>query len=169
VGWIKQGSAKPLKEFDDFFKSLPPEPSSFRSTNIPNVRSGRAAHGTINIPIHISGGSVIVPVVFNSSVKTHLVLDTGASSTLISRNVATSLALHHIGAVRGVTVGGVINLAVARVKSLKIGSAEVFDLTVTIHDFSQHFPYDGLLGMDFLSQFDVSLHHHKRVLTLTPR
>ncbi|MEX0804205.1 MAG: retropepsin-like aspartic protease [Candidatus Binatia bacterium] len=169
VGWTKQSNSEESKKLDNFFKSLPPEPSSLSSVEISTTSSATAPHGAVTVPVQISGRSIIIPVIFNHSLKTQLLLDTGATSTLVSKSIASSLALQEIGSATGVTVGGAITVPVARVKSLKVGSAEVVDLLVNIHNFSQDPRYEGLLGMDFLGRFNISLDQHKRVLILTPR
>jgi hypothetical protein len=53
---------------------------------------------------------------------------------MVSRRIANSLALSPLGARR--TVSGTITLSVARVRSLKVGGAEIRDLVVAIPDFS---------------------------------
>jgi predicted aspartyl protease len=50
-----------------------------------------------------------------------------------------------------------------------LGDAEVRDITVIIHDFSQDPRVEGLLGMDFLGQFHVGLDSQKQLLVLSPR
>jgi hypothetical protein len=58
---------------------------------------------------------------------------------------------------------------VARIESVKVGEAEVSNLVVAIHDFSQDPRFEGLLGLDFLRHFQVSLDPRKQLLTLIPR
>jgi len=98
-----------------------------------------------------------------------LQLDTGASVTMVSSRVANKLGLSTLGSRRGVTVGGIITVPTARVNSLNVGGAEVNDMVVSIHDFSPHPRIDGLLGMDFLKHFLVSLDAHRKLLVLGPR
>ena len=67
------------------------------------------------------------------------------------------------------TVGGIITVPLARLGSLKVGDAEVQDLVVSIHDFSPDPRIEGLLGMDFLKHFHVSLDARRNLLVLGPR
>jgi aspartyl protease family protein len=98
-----------------------------------------------------------------------LQLDTGASSTLVSNRIANNLGLSPLGSRQGLTVGGIITVSAARLNSLKVGDAEVNDLVVSIHDFSTNPRIEGLLGMDFLKHFHVSLDARRKLLVLGPR
>jgi predicted aspartyl protease len=117
----------------------------------------------------MNGASVIVPVTFNGALTANLVLDTGATVTVVSRRIASNLALRTLGASKVGTVGGVITVPLARLGSLKVGEAEVHDLVVSIHDFSADPRIEGLLGLDFLKRFHVSLDARRRLLILGPR
>jgi len=117
----------------------------------------------------MNGASVIVPVTFNGALTANLVLDTGATVTVVSRRIASNLALRTLGASKVGTVGGVITVPLARLGSLKVGEAEVHDLVVSIHDFSADPRIEGLLGLDFLKHFHVSLDARRRLLILGPR
>ena len=112
---------------------------------------------------------MIVPVTLNGSVKTYLVLDTGATITMVSRRIASKLALRSTGQMTAMTVGGPVRRPVARLRSLKAGKAEVQNLLVSIHDFHPHPQVEGLLGLDFLGKFRMSLDSRKKVLVLSPR
>lgn len=169
VGWIKQADTDQSKQLERFFKSLPAEPSLPLADVVPSPRSGDSLPNKITIPVVVNGASVIVPVTFNSSVRGNLALDTGATITVISHRIANNLALRALGASKIGTVGGIITAPLARLRSLKVGDAEVHDLVVSIHDFSTDPRIEGLLGLDFLKHFHVSLDARRGVLTLGPR
>ena len=67
------------------------------------------------------------------------------------------------------TVGGIITVPLARLGSLKVGDAEIHDLVVSIHDFSTDPRIEGLLGLDYLKHFNVSLDARRKLLILGPR
>lgn len=168
VGWIKQGGSEQSKKVDHFFRSLPPGPSGI-AVPIPTTSAAAAAKNAAIIPVTLSRGAIIVPVTFNGTVTANLLLDTGASMTMISRRVASNLALPAIasGLISG--IGGTINAQIARVESIKVGDAEVGGMPVSIHDISRFPRFEGLLGMDFLSRFHVSVDSTKQLLVLTPK
>ena len=165
VGWIKQDDSEQAKQADNFFRALPVEP---RDIVIPiPVKSAATAPGnTVLVPVTLMGGSVIVPVTFNGSVTANLLLDTGASMTMISRRLASNLALVNTGAGLFSGIGGTVSTQIGRVNSIKVGDAEVSALPVSIHDIPR---FEGLLGMDFLSRFQVFVDPGKKLLMLTPR
>ena len=168
VGWIRQGQDGPAKRADDFFRNLPPV-----AVGIPvQIRSGSAAAAPANavlVPVTLSGSAVIVPVTFNRSVSGNLLLDTGASMTMISKRLANSLALAATSSGIFSGIGGTIHAPIARVDSIKVGDAEATGMSVTIHDISRFPHFEGLLGMDFLGRFQVSVDPAKKLLVLAPK
>lgn len=167
-GWIKQTDDAHSKQAETFFKSRPAD--VFPATvSIPKVSSAGAPPGTIVVPILSTGRSMIVTVTFNGSISGNLMVDTGATNTIISKRLASSLALRPSGNTRMQTVGGVIGAAVARLQSLKVGEAEVTDLPVVIYDFSRDPRFEGLLGMDFLGRYQFGLDLQKQLLVLAPK
>jgi hypothetical protein len=167
VGWIKQTDSDQAKKVERFFKALPPEPSA--TAVIPSVSSAGAPQGATIVPVLSTGRSTIVAVTLNHSVKANLVLDTGATNTVISRRIAGLLSLRPIGTAAVQTVGGTVAAPFARLQSMKVGDAEISNLPVLIHDFSADPRYEGLLGMDFLGRYQIGLDSKRQVLVLTPR
>ena len=56
---------------------------------------------------------------------------------------------------------------VARIESIKVGDAEVSGMMVSIHDAARFPQFEGLLGMDFLGRFQISVDWDKQLLVLT--
>ena len=169
VGWMKQSASDDSKGIEKFFKSLPTEPSLSLSDVVQSSSSGGPGPNTFTVPIVVNGASVVVPVMFNGALKANLALDTGATITVVSSRIANILALSASAATKVATVGGIITVSLARVRSLKVGDAEVQDLLVSVHDFSPDPRIEGLLGLDFLKHFHVSLDSRRRLLVLGPR
>jgi Aspartyl protease len=169
IGWMKQSDNEQSRKLEKFFRALPAELSLPSAIDAPSSPSGASVPNTIKVPVEMNGSWVIVPAIFNGSLKAYLQLDTGASSTLVSRRIANRLTLSALGSRKGVTVGGPITVSVARLGSLNVGGAEVRDLIVSIHDFSPDPRVEGLLGLDFLRHFHVSLDTRQKLLILGPR
>jgi hypothetical protein len=169
IGWIKAGENNPAKKIDSHFRSLPKENSIIRPTSLPESAAKAPAKGASAIPIKVSGSKVIVSVIFNNNTAANLLLDTGASRTMISSRIARNLRLQSIGSGRGYGIGGVVTVSTARIESVRLGEVEMQNLLVMIHDFSPDPNYEGLLGFDFLSQFHMSLDLQKAMLVLTAR
>jgi predicted aspartyl protease len=167
VGWIRNSNTDESKKLEKFFKSLPAEPSLPASIVVPSSATGGS--GTISVPVVMNGASVIVSVTLNGELRANLGLDTGATITVVSQRIAKSLALSPFGTSKVGTVGGVITVPLARLRSLKVGDAEIHDLVVSIHDFSTDPRIEGLLGLDYLKHFNVSLDARRKLLVLGPR
>jgi aspartyl protease family protein len=169
VGWIKAGDNNAAKKVDGHFRSLPNESSVLRSSGMPESASKTPANGAMAIPVKVRGSKVIVAVTFNNNIAGNLLLDTGASRTMISKRIARDLRLHSTGSGGGYGIGGYVTVSTAHIESVKMGEVEMRNLLVMIHDFSPDPSYEGLLGFDFLSHFHMSLDLQKAMLVLTPR
>jgi hypothetical protein len=169
VGWFKSNNSEESRKLEAFFKSRPNEVDVIAPTAVPLPPSGAPSPGSFVIPVLTTGSSVIVRVTLNHSLTAYLILDTGATTTMVSRRIAHDLALHSVGYRKGYTVGGPVTRPVAQLQSLKVGEAEVQNLLVSIHDFHPNPQIEGLLGLDFLNNFHVSLDAKKKLLTLTRR
>jgi hypothetical protein len=169
IGWIKAGENNAAKKIDSHFRSLPNENPEIRATRAAESTSNPPPKGSYAIPVKVSGSKVIVSVNFNNHTPANLLLDTGASRTMISSRIARNLRLQAIGSGRGYGIGGVVTVSTARIESVRLGEVEMQNLLVMIHDFSPDPNYEGLLGFDFLSQFHMSLDLQKAMLVLTPR
>jgi predicted aspartyl protease len=66
-------------------------------------------------------------------------------------------------------LGGPVWVGIVRLDWLKVGAAEVNDLSILVHDFSSDPRVEGLLGIDFLSRFQVGLDSQKHLIVLSPR
>ncbi|MGH7827741.1 MAG: retroviral-like aspartic protease family protein [Candidatus Binatia bacterium] len=170
VGWMKKTDRDESKELEKFFKSLPVEPASSEALNISPAPSAADPSDAIKVPVQMTGASVIVPVTLNRRLKAFLALDTGATTTMISHRVAKRLGLRTDGPrVVATTVTGHVSIPLARLGSIKVGDAEVYNLSVTVHDLSPATRVDGLLGLDFLKRFHVSIDSRNQLLILAPR
>ncbi|MGH7782922.1 MAG: retropepsin-like aspartic protease family protein, partial [Candidatus Binatia bacterium] len=168
VGWIKQSDSDHSKKLDSFFKSQRQENSTLAIT-LPVASASTAPSGAIIVPVQFAGRAAIVSAVLNRTLGAKLILDTGATSTVISRRVANLLSMRPTGTAMGQTVGGMITAPIARLASLKVGAAEIAELSVIVHDFARDARIDGLLGMDFLGQYHVGLDSQRHLLVLSPR
>ena len=99
-----------------------------------------------------------------------LILDTGASHTILSPQVADDLGLlgdPESQLVTLKTAGGPVQAKVVRVDSIRIAEAEVQETYAAIYELPDSPPgIDGLLGLTFLRQFQVTLDTAKGLLHL---
>jgi clan AA aspartic protease (TIGR02281 family) len=169
VAWIKAGASDDAKRTEEFFRSLSSRRASALAVEIPSVSSDPAPSSAILVPIQMNGSAAFVTAMLDHSVQTLMLLDTGASYTVVSRQLATSLGLNEASRAAISTANGLINVALARLGSIKVGAAEATNLTVAIHDISTNSKLGGLLGLDFLSRFHTSIDSRRQLLILAPR
>jgi predicted aspartyl protease len=177
VGWIMASDTAAAKKVDDHFRALPKEiysigPAVTPSSDAPAGTATNSAGGAVTIPIQLHGNSVLVPVSFSngsSSTTAILVVDTGAGQTVISKRVAHDLGLSAIDSQARLGIGGSVRVDVGVVESMKVGGAELKNLPISIHDFSPDRRFEGLLGLDFLGRFQMSVDTEKQVMVLSPQ
>lgn len=99
--------------------------------------------------------------------QVRLVLDTGASFTLFSWKILESIG-YDLATVKErvtiITASGVESASKLRVKRLMALGKEVKDAEVVCHDLPAEARVDGLLGLSFLSKFDVYLRFREGVI-----
>jgi len=169
AGWITAGDVDAGSTFERVFKSIPAELSISSPSEIPLSGPNSAPSNTIVVPIQTNGSAVIVPVILNRAVQTNMILDTGASFTVVSQQLAGRLGLKPTRRVSLVTANGTVGAPLAPLGSLKVGEAEATNLTVVIQDFLPTPALGGLLGLDFLSRYHTSIDSRRQLLILAPR
>lgn len=118
------------------------------------------------------GAAVVVPVMVNGQGPFDFVLDTGATLTCLDQALARRLELEEERGVRAVGAGMAAagRISVVRVDSLRVGAARASDLTVCAldlrHTRSVGLGIDGLLGLNFLREFRVTVDFQRDVLLL---
>jgi hypothetical protein len=116
---------------------------------------------TITVPLERLGSLFVVTVQINETRSARLILDTGASHTILLHAIARDLglfSLHPVTSVTMHTVGRSVQADMVHVDSIRIAGAEVRNSLTAIHDLPDT-PLDieGLLGLSVLRQFEVTL------------
>jgi predicted aspartyl protease len=132
------------------------------------------AQREIVVPGEITRGMLVVLAQINGLTHSWLLVDTGASLTVLSTKLAAQLELPINANTRRslVRVAGGREIPVPRVRlaSMKLGTATIENLYVGVYDvFPTTSQVHGVLGMDFMRHFNVSIDHGRRRLVLTPR
>ncbi|MCS6328031.1 MAG: clan AA aspartic protease [Nitrospira sp.] len=155
--------------------STPPSPEPIASIGAtpvdPTSPTPAKPTSSLAIPLQRVGPLFVITIRINGENDGRLIVDTGASHTVLSRGLAIRSGLL-TGAPNGVTmntVGGQVQAEVVRVNSIRVGGMEVTDSVATIYDLPDAPPgIDGLLGLSFLGRFEVTLDAEKPQLLLTP-
>jgi aspartyl protease family protein len=94
-------------------------------------------------------------------------IDTAASHTVLSPAVAERAGIDPnvgSGSARVITANGSTRLPLVVVRTLAVGEHQAHNLTVVVQVLDPSLGIDGLLGLDFLSQFNFSLSSRTLIL-----
>jgi predicted aspartyl protease len=127
------------------------------------------------VPFELVGpndAAIVVSAEVNGEGPFDLVVDTGATFTCLDESLARRLELPDAPRIGfGAGIGGGGRMRVVEIESLKIGETTAHDLLGSAVDL-QHlqdppgFDVDGLLGLNLLKSFRVTLDFERQVLRL---
>ncbi len=136
-----------------------------------------ASHGSVltqaqvgTVDFGLRANLITVEVTINGREKL-LILDTGASQTMLGRRTAQELGLQETQRAVGRGAGGEVEIAHVAVDLLAVGDLAIHDVTAVVMDLEEiqaHMGGDisGVLGFDFLSRFKVTIDYRAKKLTL---
>jgi predicted aspartyl protease len=138
-----------------------PVETTTESYTIPHVHSYSRSHSRISryrvtrIPIkRYIGETPVIEVKFNNKHTFDMILDTGANSTLITRNMAKKLQVKPTGVMEAQVADGTdIRLLTGRVRSIGVKGLVARNLQVAIAPKAGI----GLLGHDFFRHYDITI------------
>lgn len=128
------------------------------------------------VPFELVGpndAAIVVQVEVNGEGPFDLVVDTGATFTCLDESLARRLELPDAPGIGfGAGIGGG-RMRVVEIESLKIGETTAHDLLGCVVDLRHlqdlpGFDVDGLLGLNLLKSFRVTLDFERQVLRLEP-
>lgn len=115
----------------------------------------------------------IVEVHFNDDASLSLMLDTGASRTVMSPK--TMFALRQLSSgitdldITGFasTANGITQTKLYQAESISVGHFSMSNPLILVSNLPENDQFDGLLGMDFLTQFEFRIDHQNKRLYLS--
>lgn len=121
---------------------------------------------TATVDFQLRVNLIIVKVTVNG-VSKNLVLDTGASSTVIDNETADQLGLKRIGEADAIVGGGKIRVLMLQVDTIRIDSLVLHDFICGAADIGSiklllGEDISGVLGFDFLSKFKITIDYQGR-------
>lgn len=127
------------------------------------------------VPMMLEGRQLMVWASINGQPEMPFILDTGGHAILTTL-AAKSLGLEVAGAGKsGGSGAGTISTAYTRVRSVRIGGAELLDQPFLVIPYPYSFyergkrtPLAGILGLEVFERFAVRLDYGDRTVTLTP-
>ncbi len=134
--------------------SLGPLCGEMPSESAGTTSATTAKNGVYRVPIKRRLASTpVIDVMFNGK-KFEMILDTGASSTLITQRMAIALGLKPTGARQMIIADGSrVRFLTANIGSVTTGGMPARKLSVTVAPNSDI----GLLGHDFFDRYDVKI------------
>ncbi|MDZ7958815.1 MAG: retropepsin-like aspartic protease [Aulosira sp. DedQUE10] len=100
------------------------------------------------------GKTPVIDVTFNQQKTFEMILDTGASSTLITLKMANTLQLQATGKVNAQIADGTeVQFLTSKVKDITVGGAVANNIEVAIAPKASI----GLLGHDFFDNYDIKI------------
>ena len=118
------------------------------------------------------GGVWVTDVEINDLHQARLIVDTGASLTLISEDLAFNAGIQADLSRPRARIHGVSGTAEAKmgiVQKIQVGNAGRGNVRVFIYTMPNSSGVDGLLGLSFFDGFVVQLDHAQGLLHLTPK
>lgn len=131
-------------------KPLSPEP------NLPSSAVVIPNEAVFTAPIKRRiGGTPIVEVTFNGQQQFEMIVDTGASGTVITQQMANALRIVTVGKAKANTASSrAVEFPVGYVNSMAVGGVIVNKVPVAIAGAELE---TGLLGHDFFGNYDVTI------------
>ena len=128
--------------------------------------------GEIVVPIERRGTAILVRAQVNDQVPGVFVVDTGATLTVISRQVAESVGIWASAETPMIslrTAGGIIQAPLVQLQSVRVGEFEAREVKAVVLDIPGFPPQiAGLLGLSFLGRFKVSIDVENGRMILAP-
>lgn len=116
------------------------------------MRSGRVYVARIK---RRAGGTPVIDVTFNGSRTFEMIVDTGASGTVITSAMASNLGVKVVGKAKVDTASAKnVEVPLAYLNSIAVGGAVIQGVVVAIGNSALDI---GLLGHDFFSDYDVTI------------
>ncbi|MGB3494427.1 MAG: retropepsin-like aspartic protease [Elainellaceae cyanobacterium] len=131
---------------------ITPQPSQPTPAPTPSSSGGRVYSAPI---VSRSGGTPVVLVTFNGSQPFEMIVDTGASGTVITQSVAIALGVRPVGETSVATASSNnVTFQLGYVDSMEVGGSRQGRTLVAIAGPSLDI---GLLGHDFFGRYDVTV------------
>ncbi len=105
------------------------------------------------VPIKYRNNRIpVIDVVFNGNQRFEMLLDTGASATMITPTMAKALGVKIVGTSNAMTAAGAATVQIGMVRSISVAGSTIRDVPVAIGSLEI-----GLLGHDFFGACDISI------------
>jgi len=123
----------------------------------------------ITVPLQRAGEHFLVSLSINGKPPVHLLLDTGASLTLLQRNQVAMSDSATLPKITLQTANGRMQASLKRSNRIRLGSFQLQDIDIALIDGDVGAGAEGLLGMNILKHFDFFIDQQTPALKLSRR
>ncbi|MDH4379513.1 MAG: TIGR02281 family clan AA aspartic protease [Vampirovibrionales bacterium] len=134
--------------------------SGLQSLASPNSEASKAVEDPgIVIPLMNQTNALMVSAKLNDRATGTFVVDTGATYTSISQELADSMGpgLRYVGTVRITTANGQIDVPKVVIDRIRINNLEARNVEATVINLHKGGSFSGLLGLSFLRNFQLTI------------
>jgi hypothetical protein len=129
-----------------------------------------------SVPFRLAAAKplIVVPARANGEGPFSFALDTGASRSFLSPELARRLGVATVEERAATGAGGAVRVSAGRLTSLAVGGASVRDHAIAVGDFlpaigtAAGAELDGIIGYNFLREFQVTIDYPRARLELLP-
>jgi predicted aspartyl protease len=171
LAYAQQQANRPNAPESDGVVAIAPQPIAPQSNSAPTSASipqhlTPTTNDAFQVPIvRRAGGTPIISVTFNDSQHYEMIVDTGASGTLITQQMATGLGVTPVGQTQVDTASArAVSFPLGYVRSIQVGNAVTRNVLVAVAGPDLD---TGLLGHDFFGNYDITI--RENVVEFQPR
>ena len=157
----------------DFSLTLDYQKQTLKLAQAERESNGNGARAEIKFKLaHPSKPLILVPASLNGEGPYIMALDTGASSTVLSAEVAEILGIKGTPIPNITGGGGTMRGSTGILRSVTVGEAKLENLTIVMSDFLSMLSQmvttklDGIIGHNFLKEFKVTIDYPNETLRL---
>ena len=118
------------------------------------------------IPLQREGNHFYINATINENIKVKLLIDTGATITLINAHLFKNLDLTTFKTINLSTANGIVKAYITKVEKFSINNLSFDNFEISISKLNKEL--DGLLGMNYLKNFDFYIDQDDSILYLNP-
>lgn len=126
--------------------------------------------GVVLVPLRRDDRALMLDATLDRRTSVRLMLDTGATYTTISEELAEKLGydLEEAQQVRITTANGQVMLPKIRLKSISLGGYTAKNVDATVMPMPSNVPFSGLLGLSFVKNHRITIDTRAAHLVIEP-
>lgn len=157
--------------FTRLAQSENPYIASFARENLERLASNKIR---VEVPL-VEGDCLTVPVMMKQDhqrTMANFIVDTGASYTVISPEIASALGIkitRDNPRVPIITANGQIEVPVVTIPEMTIGKIKIRNVEAVVQDLGNDPTFSGLLGIAFFKDMNMQVQHDRLILEVDAR